>query len=475
MNRKNTNTDTMVNAGIGKAVAAALKGGLLLGGLMSLGAVAQAQTAPAADESLSWHGITLYGIVDIGLQYDTHAAPINDYFPAGSADIIQSNGNQSVTGATPSNLSQSRIGLKGAEPLAGDWSAVFKVETYFNPQSGDISDGLKALTENNGNGNLKTQTTGIDTSVAGQLFSQAFAGVSSPTYGTLTFGRQNTLLADAIAKYDPMGASQAFSLIGLSGTTAGGGDTQDRRLEDSLKYTATFSNVHVGAQYKFNQETGGASTAFEAQLGGEYGGFSIDGYYAHVNDAVSVKALSASQLTTAVAAGFSSSNSLFGTISDNTSYTVVASYSFGAPKIFAGYEHVQYANPTHPLSAGFIDIGGYVLAATSNTAYTNNKEFQIYWAGLKYAATKNLELTVAYYGYSQNAYAATGADVGCSSTTSGTCSGTLSAGSVMADYRFTKRFDVYAGVMYTYVQNGLAAGYLNTSNADPTIGVRYQF
>jgi len=41
--------------------------------------------------------------------------------------------------------------------------------------------------------------------------------LSSRTFGTLTFGRQNTLLADAIAKYDPQAASQAFSLIGLSG------------------------------------------------------------------------------------------------------------------------------------------------------------------------------------------------------------------------------------------------------------------
>ena len=83
---------------------------------------------------------------------------------------------------------------------------------------------------------LSAQTTGIDTSVAGIPFEQSYAGFSSPDFGTLTFGRQNTLLADAISKYDPQGASQAFSLIGLSGLTAGGGDTQDRRLDSSLKY-----------------------------------------------------------------------------------------------------------------------------------------------------------------------------------------------------------------------------------------------
>ncbi len=101
---------------------------------MALAGVAAAQSAspgPApVDTTLTWHGITLYGIVDIGLQYETHGAPFNDFHPAGSANIVQKNSRQSVTGLTPSNLSQSRIGLQGLEPLAGDWSGVFKIETF---------------------------------------------------------------------------------------------------------------------------------------------------------------------------------------------------------------------------------------------------------------------------------------------------------------------------------------------------------
>ena len=241
----------------GKRGITALGSAVVVSTLLAASGVASAADSgaapppPPADQSLTWHGITLYGIVDIGLQYENHGAPISDYFPAGANDVVQKNSLRSVFGATPSNMSQSRIGLSGKEPLIGDWSAVFRAETYFNPQSGDLSDGLKALTQQNGKP-LAAQTTGIDTSVAGIPFEQSYAGVSSPTFGTLTFGRQNTLLADAIAKYDPLGASQAFSLIGLSGVTAGGGDTQDRRLDQSLKYVAQFSGVHVGAQYKFN-------------------------------------------------------------------------------------------------------------------------------------------------------------------------------------------------------------------------------
>src|ERR1700689_5049283 len=111
--------------------------GVLLGIWLAATGAAQAQSAaaPAAppDDSLTWQGITLYGIVDLGLQYQTHGAPISDYFPAGSADIVQKNSNKSVTGVTPSNMSQSRVGLQGAEPLGANWTAVFKLETFFNP------------------------------------------------------------------------------------------------------------------------------------------------------------------------------------------------------------------------------------------------------------------------------------------------------------------------------------------------------
>src|ERR1700720_3678519 len=218
-------------------------------------AVAQAQTAAPApkapDSSLTWNGITLYGIVDVGLQYQTHGVPISDYFPAGTESIIQKNSNGSITSVTPSNLSQSRIGLSGNEPLTGDWSGVFRLETFFNPQSGNLSDALKSQVLNNGRA-LTAQSTNVDSSVAGQLFAgAAYAGFSSPTMGSLTFGRHVTPLADGIAKYDPMGASQAFSLIGFSGTTAGGGDTEDRRLDQSLKYTAKYGPMHLGALYQF--------------------------------------------------------------------------------------------------------------------------------------------------------------------------------------------------------------------------------
>jgi len=82
---------------------------------------------------------------------------------------------------------------------------------------------------------------------------------------------------------------------------------------------------------------------------------------------------------------------------------------------------------------------------------------------------------VAYYGYRQNAYG-TGSEAGCSSNAHSVCSGGFQAYSLDADYRFTRRFDVYAGFMYSGVSDGVASGYLyDTVNINPTIGARYSF
>ena len=458
-----------------KRAARSLKCGLLLGVLSIAANVAHSQSAPGpSDDSLTYHGITLYGIVDLGLQYQTHGAPLSDYFPAGSSDIVQPNSNHSTLGVTPSNLSQSRIGLQGVEPLYADWSAVFKLETFFNPQSGEISDGLKSLVQNNGRATAQ-KTTGLDTSVAGQAFQQSYVGLSHKEFGTLTFGRQNTLLADGIAKYDPNYASQAFSVIGLSGTAAGGGDTQDRRLDSSLKYVANYAQfVHFGAQYKFSGATGSANTVVEANLGVDVAGASIDAYYENAKDAISAAALSAAQVALLPGLGFSVDNSLAATVSDNTTFSIMGLYNFGAPKIFAGYEHIRFANPSTPLTAGFDDIGGYKLAFVNNTAFPTDKILQVYWAGIRYSLTEALDLVGAYYGYHQNSYGV-GATAGCSTSIAGTCSGTLEGFSFDADYRLSKRFDTYAGIMYTGVQNGLANGYIHSTNMNPTIGVRYKF
>jgi predicted porin len=442
----------------------------------SVPALAQQKTGPGitGEDRLTWHGITLYGVVDIGLQFDTHSAPFSDYRPAASGNIVRQNSRQSVAGLTPSNMGQSRVGLQGIEPLNDEWSAVFQVESFFNPQSGQIADSLKSLAVNNGR-TPATQTVGVDGSSAGQAFQTAWVGLKSARFGTLTFGRQVTLLLEGTIKYDPNYNASAFGLLGASNTYSGAGSQQDNRLDSTAKYLVNLSDlVHLGALYKFNGSSGSANTAFQADIGGEYAGASVDAYYSKVNSAITATSLTAAQVAKLPSLGYSVSNSLAATISDNTAYALMASYSIDPLKFFAGYEHIKYANPTTPLSAGFNDIGGYVLAFVTNNAYNNNKTVQVYWTGARYTVIPHLDLTLAYYGYHQNAYG-TGNQAGCSSSKYSVCSGGLEAFSFDADYRLNLHFDAYLGAMYSGVHDGAASGYIYTTNINPTVGVRYKF
>jgi len=143
--------------------------------------------------------------------------------------------------------------------------------------------------------------------------------------------------------------------------------------------------------------------------------------------------------------------------------------------VYGGFQHILYMNPSIALAPGFDDIHGYVLGAVNNAAYAKgDKELNVYWLGARYAVTPQFSAAIAYYGEKQFAYA-TGVNAGCSTVVSGSCSGNLNVASVSLDYHFTKRFDTYAGAMWSNVSHGLANGYLNTTNIDPTIGVRFSF
>jgi predicted porin len=232
--------------------------------------------------------------------------------------------------------------------------------------------------------------------------------------------------------------------------------------------------VHLGALYKFNGSSGSANTAVQANIGLEAARASVDAYYSKVNSAITATSLNSAQVAKLPALGYSVADSLAATISDNTAYAVMARYKFERLKFFAGYEYIKYENPRTPLNAGFINIGGYVLAFVTNNAYDNSKMLQVYWTGVRYTLVPRLELTAAYYGVHQNAYGS-GKEAGCSTNASSLCRGSLEAFSFAADYRFNPHFDAYVGAMYSGVHGGMASGYINTTNINPTVGVRYKF
>lgn len=425
----------------------------------------------ADDGSLTFHGITLYGAIDIGVGYQSHGTPLSNSAGAGLEYLISKNSNRSQFSLAPNALTLSNIGLKGTEEIIPGWSGIFNLQTAFLPTSGRLADGLGSLVQNNGVA-LASQTSNSDSSRNGQAFnSVAWAGLSSPTYGALTFGRQNSLPLDGVIAYDPMGASSAFSVIGYQGATAGAGATEDARLDNAVKYRLTHDWIRASALYKFGP-TG--ANAYQGGVGADYLGASFDAIFSRVNDAVTAAPLASLATITPAQLANAGSGLIAGTVSDNTAFMLLAKYGVGPIKPFAGYEHIQFANPGHPLTVGSQlpnSGGGYSLGTVNNTAFTNQKTLQVFWAGAKYAVRSNIDLIAAYYHESQNSFQGNG----CSNNSFAACSGQLDAVSLVADYRFAKRFDAYVGAMYSKVANGLSNGFLNTSTVDPTIGLRFTF
>jgi predicted porin len=177
---------------------------LLLGGAFGL-----ASAAVSAQSS-----VTLYGIVDTGIEYVSHANAAGDHLFRMPA----------VTGELPS-----RWGLRGVEDLGGGYSAVFTLESGFNVRDGTLGQG-------------------------GRLFGrQAFVGVKSP-YGTVAFGRQYTMTYLALMGADIIGPD----IYGLGSLDA---YVPNARADNSVTYIGAYKGVTLGAGYSFGRVAGGTGNS----------------------------------------------------------------------------------------------------------------------------------------------------------------------------------------------------------------------
>jgi predicted porin len=428
------------------------------------------------DCPLTYYGITVYGTIDVGGGWESHGAPFNGNFPTGVSELInKQNRHTSMWLATPNGLSQSNIGIKGKEAITSGLDFVFDLNFGFDPYSLSSADAPASLRSNNGVP-LALQNTNADSSRAGQFYNGVgYAGFSS-AYGTLTFGRQNSLNLDGVNAYDPMGGSYAFSVIGWSGTTAGTGDTEDSRVTTAVKYRADVYNwfrVAAIVQAGGYNDGNAAQSEWGAQIGkdidlGAYGKLSLDAIYTEDKGAVKAAALSAAQ-------NLAFPGTLAATISDNNSVMLLGKYTYHQLRLYAGYEYVTFANPSSPVTTGFTGIGGipYAFANITQTTFKINEHLQVSWAGARYAITPTLDAGIAYYHYDQNSFHVGGF---CNSAAvASSCSGQLNAASFDIDWQFAKKFDLYGGVMYSAVAGGLANGYQVFNNWAPTAGLRFWF
>jgi len=467
------------------------------------------------DCALTWHGITLYGAYDVGVGWVSHGLPVNGYNYEGES-LVNRNGAGSRFLIAPNNLSQTGLGVRGKEEFLPGWSVVFNASTGINPQSGLLANAPATNTVNNGLPR-SSYSEAIDGARAGQPFNDEFyGGISSAHFGTLTFGRQRALGTDAMLAYDPAGGAYAFSYIGYNGTMAGGGDTDDSRWDDALKYRLTYGPVHFGAMYKFVNGSGGCysasatwtaatctpesahNNAYGFDLGGDYHKFSADVVYQHYNQAISVlnpllgpQSLSAPYQSTTNSINtnpingvnlIDTNNTVYGIVTDNNAVMVAAKYTWDPFKFFAGYEYIWQNNPSNPLGVGASDQGGYIMSGVEDNNLDSEKLVQIWWTGVKYTYRSKTDFTFSWYQQRQNDFRIPPT---CSPAAGfrASCAGTLDEVSLYADHHFTKRFDAFAGIAYSYVSGGLAIAiphgpgvpYNYPNNLAPTVGGRFSF
>jgi general bacterial porin, GBP family len=391
-----------------------------------------------ADDS----SITLYGILDEAVANVAHALNFDPDHPVANNPTV-THGVDSATGILNGGMSATRWGVRGQEDLGDGYKAVFLLEEGFNLGSGNVSNAAEGLATNSG-------TTGpnmsADSAISGQFFNRgAYVGLGSSTLGTITFGRQQSFFLDNIVIFDPILGSQAFSPMGFSGTYGGGGDTDDSRVDNAVKYKVTFGDVTVGALYKFGGVAGASSAQGAFEFNGVYasGPFAAQLGYQKFDDAFALSNASGTGTIKATAA-------------DTTAYMGAVKATLGQTTLRVGYEREEFTNPSNPTQDQAVtSIFGYALAAPASvTAYNTQKSLDVYFGGIQQDISPAWSVLTGYWHVAQNEY-------DCPTSAASGCSGSLNYGSLVFDYHFSKRTDTYFGAMFSLVSGGPANAVLN--------------
>ena len=115
-------------------------------------------TDPCKDEwdwlatqcQLTWYGIRLYGIYDVGVGYQTAGAPFNGSSPFGTTYLIHRINLRPTWTLAPNALSNSELGVQAYEPFAPDWAFVFDYSFYYDPYSLQFENGIGSMYQNRG-------------------------------------------------------------------------------------------------------------------------------------------------------------------------------------------------------------------------------------------------------------------------------------------------------------------------------------
>ncbi|MGO4809571.1 porin [Cupriavidus sp. 2MCAB6] len=176
---------------------------------MKLGRIALAALAATVPLLASAQStVTLYGVVDTGVEYVNNIGAAKD-------NVFRMN---TLTGTVPS-----RWGIRGTEDLGGGLKSLFVLESGFAPDSGTSNQG-------------------------GRLFGrQALVGLSGP-WGQVALGRQYTMLFWATLDPDILGPN-------VYGSGSLDSYLPNARADNAVSYKGTFGGFTLGATYSFGRDT----------------------------------------------------------------------------------------------------------------------------------------------------------------------------------------------------------------------------
>ncbi|WCM24711.1 porin [Paraburkholderia bryophila] len=359
--------------------------------------------------------VTLYGLIDAGMMYTNN---------------VKKSGTQgALVQATSGNVNGSRFGLRGGEDLGGGLQAVFVLENGYNVQNGKL---------------------GQNSRLFGR---QAYAGLSSQQFGTLTLGRQYDSLVDFVAPLS--GTAGTFGDTGFAHPFDNDNLNHSVRMSNAVKYTsANYAGLKFGGLYAFSNNSDFAmNRAYSAGVSYSNGPFKAAAGYLQINGSNS-----ATNTAGAVDLGESAANGTGGfQLGAEVQRTAGAALSYGFGPVTAGfvYTHSQFQN------------------TASFGATHGSMRFDNYEVNGKYKVTPAFSLGAAY--------AYTDAHVG--GTTSFGADPKWNQVNLQAVYALSLRTDLYAEAMYQHVTGQGYTAFINTAGGASssgnqvvgTVGLRTRF
>ncbi|MBB3261045.1 putative porin [Paraburkholderia bannensis] len=279
-------------------------------------------TAFAAASAHAQSSVTLYGLVDAGIAYTNNVG--------GSGRVALASG----------NISGSRFGLKGAEDLGGGLKAIFLLENGFSVNNGQL---------------------GQNSRMFGR---QAYVGLSSNAFGTLTLGRQYDDVVDFVS---PLSATAGtFGDSGFAHPYDNDNLQHSVRFNNSVKYTSlNYDGFKFGGMYAFSNSTGFAvSRAYSAAASYTYGPLTAAAGYLQTNGSGSKTGT-----TFTNTAGAVDQAEVKGNLTSDVQRTAAAgvNYAFGPAVVGFVYSHSQYQGTSaFGLSSGSVRFDNYEVNGMYN-------------------------------------------------------------------------------------------------------------